>query len=216
LNYLFNRYFNRLLIWTRFRMKEDLLSQYQAEDVLQEVFMVAMKKYHSVEWESGEDFCRWLVSIVNFKLRDLRKHLLAGKRNLNKEVSFDQGAPSPRSPRARQWKNDDSSSTGFQPIDKSQNTPSAILELKNRHQEFEEILKKLPSLQREAILLVRVGGKSVSQAAQELGEHTEKISRALVRGFINIRKIIRLHKSQVPYLAEEDPDHGRRNSAPTL
>ncbi len=207
LNYLLTRYRNRLLLWIRYRLDKSLTRRLDPEDILQDVYLTALKKFSTLDCNDGEHFFRWILSIVENRLRDVRRHHLSSeKRTVRKEryVELDKlGESDPDRP-------DQSSAS------RSPRTPSGILELENRLEEFQEIIRELPQPQRDAIILVRIGGMTVAEAAEALGLPAQSIYLGLVRGFLNIRKIIRRKKEQWPYLAEKDPKGGKVDAGPHL
>lgn len=200
LNYLLTRYRKRLLLWIRYRLDRSLTRRLDPEDILQDVYLTALEKFSSLDCNDGEGFFQWILSMVENRMRDVRKHhLSSAKRTVRKEkyVEPDElGESDPGRPDQR-------------PLSASPKTPSGILELENQLREFQEVITELPQLQRDAIMLVRIGGLAVAEAAKVLGLPPQSIYLGLVRGFMNIRKIIRRKKEQWPYLAEKDPKGGK-------
>jgi RNA polymerase sigma factor (sigma-70 family) len=190
LEYLFQRYRNRLLAWARYRLSREFIPRLDEEDLFQEVSVVICRKVTDATFKSGDDFFHWCIAILDNRLKDLRKrHLESEKRTVIRE---DHGI---------------GSSTDNLPFAlPEEETPSGILQARARLHELLDVVEQLPPLQRDAIFHVRVAGLPVAEAARRLSESGEDISIALVRGFMNVRKLVRLHPDRWPHLAEEDPD----------
>lgn len=88
---LFSQYEDRLRRLVHFRLDRRLLGRIDANDVLQEVYLVAAKRYQEYVANPAVAFFVWLRQQTLQVLVDLhRHHIKAQMRDANREVSFQQ------------------------------------------------------------------------------------------------------------------------------
>jgi len=169
LNQLCKVYGARVLWIVRLRMGQELRSQMDSVDLVQDAFVSALKDLPNFTYKSEGDFLRWLSRITENRLRDNLDKLHANKRDIRKEVRLDNFG----------------TTTGGRfvgtagPIDST--TPSAIM---SKSEEFDELAKAMDALKpeyREVIMLTKIEGLSYKEIADRLGKSSEAVRKLVSR-----------------------------------
>ena len=169
LNDLFARYhqtmveFARRKLGPRLRLKEDPV------DLAQTTFREAIRDFGRYEYQGQGSLLRWLVQILQNKIRDKAEFYSAGKRDLSKERAMDGGA----------------SKDGEEP------TPMdfvsgdlSVTKVVQRDENFEllrESLEELSPDHRKAISLVFFEGLQLREAGKRMGGKSEDAVRMMLR-----------------------------------
>ncbi|MHC4191676.1 MAG: sigma-70 family RNA polymerase sigma factor [Planctomycetota bacterium] len=151
----------RVLWLVRLRMGKELRSKLESVDLVQDVFISALKDLGNFTYRNEGDFVRWLARITENRLRDNLDKLHADKRDIRKEVRLNTHKPTI----------EDSFAAALEPIDAT--TPSVII---SKREEFDQLAKAIDKLKpeyREVIVLTKVEGLSYSQIGDKLGRSAD-------------------------------------------
>ena len=170
LNELFARHYQTMLTVARMRLGARLRSKEEPDDLAQTTFREATRDFASYTYRGEGSLLRWLVQILQNKIRDKAEFYSAGKRDLAKERSIDAAVPGA----------EDSSGGFFEP-------PSEDLTVTMQVQRTEDYdllrqgLAELSEDHRKAITLVFFQGKSLREAGQLMEGRSEDAVRMLLR-----------------------------------
>jgi RNA polymerase sigma-70 factor (ECF subfamily) len=169
LNDLFARYhaimveLARQRIGGRLRLKED------PQDLAQTTFREAARDFRRYEYRGPGSMLRWLVQILQNKIRDKAEYYSAGKRDASLETALD--APIDRS-------------TDFESGPEPQSPDLSVTRVVQRDERFQmlrEALAELTPEHRQAITLVFFEGLSLREAGARMGGRSEDALRMLLR-----------------------------------
>src|SRR5271170_4517515 len=131
-------------------------NRYDAEDLLQETSLVICEKFD--EFEDGTDFVAWACQIAYWRIRYSRQKFARSKVVFNQEI-----------------------------VDAVAHTASTMAgELDSRHEALGNCLQKLPSRDRELLLVRYEQGSGVEEAAKRSGRTLQTAYKALAR----LRKLL--------------------------
>ena len=169
LNELFTRYYHVLVQTARRRLGPRLKAKEEPDDLAQTTFREATRDFKAYSYRGEGSLLRWLIQIMQNKIRDRAEFYSAGKRDLSRERSLN---PT-QSKEAENQK----------PIDPM----SADLTVTMRVQRVEnfEILRdamsELSEDHRRAITLVFFQGLSLREAGERMGGRSEDAVRMMLR-----------------------------------
>jgi RNA polymerase sigma-70 factor (subfamily 1) len=169
LNDLFARYHSQMVEIARRRIGPKLRRKEDPDDLAQTTFREATRDFKKYEYRGEGSLVRWLVQILQNKIRDKAEFYAAGKRNTSMETALD-------APLNRQ--NPDS--RGMEPEAKDLSVTRQV----QRDERFEILRKALVELSpeyREAITLVFFQGLPLREAGQRMGGRSEDALRMLLR-----------------------------------
>jgi RNA polymerase sigma-70 factor (subfamily 1) len=169
LNDLFARYHSQMVEIARRRIGPKLRRKEDPDDLAQTTFREATRDFKNYEYRGEGSLVRWLVHILQNKIRDKAEFYSAGKRNTSLETALD--APLDR-------RNTDSK--GMEP----EATDLSVTRQVQRDERFEILRKALVELSpeyREAITLVFFQGLPLREAGQRMGGRSEDALRMLLR-----------------------------------
>lgn len=180
---LLRRYEQRVYRIARIRMgariRRILAGLFDSGDIVQNAYIVAMRKIRDLELESHASIIQWLTRIVQNQVRDALDHAQAQRRAQDKEVRIDQ-VP-----------------VGTEPIDLIASTPQPLEIVSDRElgEIYDRCVEALEHDQREVILLREYSGGSWEFIARELGRPsahaTEELYRRARRALIpHLRKYL--------------------------
>jgi RNA polymerase sigma-70 factor (ECF subfamily) len=180
LNELFARYYQTMVEMARRRLGARLRSKEDPDDLAQTTFREAARDFGSYTWRGEGSLLRWLIQILQNKIRDRAEFYSAGKRDLGKERSIDVPVES----------NPEESAAIELP------SPDLTVTMQvERDENFEllrEALKDLSPLHRQAITLVFFQDLSLRDAGERMGGRTEDAVRMMLRRAENrLRDILR-------------------------
>ena len=151
----------RVLWLVRIRMGKELRSKLESVDLVQDVFVSALKDLGNFTYKNEGDFVRWLSGITENRLRDNLDKLHADKRDIRKEVRLNTHRPTI----------EDSFAAALEPIDAT--TPSVII---SKREEFDKLAKAIDALKpeyREVIVLTKIEGLSYREIGDKLGRSAD-------------------------------------------
>lgn len=168
LNELFARYHAimvevaRRRIGPRLRLKEDPV------DLAQTTFREATRDFARYEYRGPGSLLKWLIQILQNKIRDKAEFYAAGKRDSSLEVTFEpapgqettRGAPEPSS---------------------KDLSVTRVVQRDERFEYLRDALEQLSPEHRQAITLVFFEGLSLREAGERMGGRTEDALRMLLR-----------------------------------
>ncbi len=149
-----------LQTYVRSRIGAHLKSHIDDQDILQETSAVAWKSISKLQWTGPDTMIRWLKGIARHAiLRQVDSHR---RRRLI-------------------FLEDD-----LQNVDP---TPSRKLQRQERFDRLKKALDSLPDDYREAILLVRIDGMKIKDAAKEMQKSPKAVVHLLSRGLKKLKSI---------------------------
>ena len=169
LNDLFARYHQTMVevarrkLGPRLRLKEDPV------DLAQTTFREATRDFDRYEYQGQGSLLRWLVQILQNKIRDKAEFYSAGKRDLSKERAMDGGASKD---------GDEPTPMDFVSGDLS------VTKVVQRDENFELLRESLGELSpdhRKAISLVFFEGLQLREAGKRMGGKSEDAVRMMLR-----------------------------------
>jgi RNA polymerase sigma-70 factor (ECF subfamily) len=187
LNRLFARYQNRVLRIVRLRLHPELREKLkmQSMDIVQEVFIAALRKLNEFEPTSKGAFLHWLSKIVENYIRDQIDYFSAQKRySPLKELSLDETL-----------KTDSESELRVSEIIPSEDTsPSQYALRKEIKSAMDNLLLRLEDADREVIIQHKLEELTFKEIAQLHNKTEDAVRKQYQRA---LQKLISL--------AEEDP-----------
>lgn len=169
LNTLFAQYYGTMVDLARRRLGPRLRIKEEADDLAQTTFREATRDFFQYEYRGDGSFLRWLVQILQNKIRDRAEYYAASKRDVSRERPVEDVRP-----------NEGPDSGRYE-------TPSEDLSVTRLVQRTEELqilkdaLEELSADHRTAITLVFFQGLSLRQAGERMGGRTEDAVRMLLR-----------------------------------
>jgi len=187
LNSLFARYQNRVLRIVRLRLNPELREKLkmQSIDIVQDVFIAALRKLNEFEPTSKGAFLHWLSKIVENYIRDQIDYFSAQKRHSPlKEILLDETL-----------KTDSGSEVKVHEIIPSEDTsPSQYASRKEIKSALDNLLLRVEEADREVIILYKLEELTFKEIAQLHNKTEEAVRKQYHRAF---QKLISF--------AEEDP-----------
>ncbi|MBM3975598.1 MAG: sigma-70 family RNA polymerase sigma factor [Planctomycetes bacterium] len=169
LNLLFKTYYDLMLELARKRLGTRLRGKEEADDLAQTTFREATRDFHAYVYRGEGSLLRWLVRILQNKIRDRAEFYAARKRDISREHSLDETSrDDPELPRV--------------PEPAAREVP--VARAAERHEEdriLREALSRLSPEHRQAITLVFFEGRQLKEAGQLMGGRTEDAVRMLLR-----------------------------------
>ena len=180
---VFDRYRKRLRRMVKLRMDRRLTGRIDADDVLQESYLEAMRKLEDYRQRTTDlPVFLWLRLIVAEKLIDLhREHLGARKRDVSREVSLYRG-PMPEA----------SSAALAAQLMGSITSPSLAAVRMETKLRIQEVLNRMDELDREVLTLRNFEQLSNSETARVLNITQQAASNRYVRALIRMKETLRL------------------------
>lgn len=167
LNELFQRYHRMMVEVARRKIGPRLRLKEEPDDLAQTTFREATRDFQQYEYRGEGSFLRWLLQILQNKIRDKAEFYAAGKRDSTKETQLDtpvnpaQGSlPEPES--------DDLSVT-------------KRVQRAERFDMLRDALEELNPEYRQAITLVFFENLSLREAGERMGGRTEDALRMMLR-----------------------------------
>jgi RNA polymerase sigma-70 factor (subfamily 1) len=170
LNELFTRHYQTMLTVARMRLGARLRSKEEPDDLAQTTFREATRDFASYTYRGEGSLLRWLVQILQNKIRDKAEFYSAGKRDLTKERPIDSSTPD----------SEGASGGFFEPPSEDLTVTMQV----QRTEDFDllrEALAELSDDHRKAITLVFFQGKSLREAGALMEGRSEDAVRMLLR-----------------------------------
>jgi RNA polymerase sigma-70 factor (ECF subfamily) len=187
LNRLFARYQNRVMRIVRLRLHPDLREKLkmQSMDIVQEVFIAALRKLNEFEPTSKGAFLHWLSKIVENFIRDQIDYFSAQKRH----------SPLKELPLDETLRTDSGSEVKVSEIIPSEDTsPSQYASKKEIKGALDNLLLRLEDADREVIILYKLEELTFKEVAQLYNKTEDAVRKQYHRA---LQKLISL--------VEEDP-----------
>jgi RNA polymerase sigma-70 factor (ECF subfamily) len=168
LNQLFARYHGLMVELARRRIGPRLRLKEDADDLAQTTFREATRDFRQYQYRGEGSFLRWLVQILQNKIKDKAEYYGASKRDSGRE----------RSSEDMRGKADET--LRFDPPSSALSVTQAIA----REEEFKILREALESLSpdhRKAITLVFFQGLSLREAGEQMENRSEDAVRMLLR-----------------------------------
>lgn len=168
LNDLFTRYHTLMVDMARRRLGPKLRGKETPDDLAQTTFREAARDFGSYQYRGEGSLLRWLVRILQNKIRDKAEFYSAGKRDVSRE---------------RNIEGEDQDGGRFQRYEPSSPDLSVTRQVQ-REEEFSILRSALDDLSddhRTAITLVFFQGMSLREAGAKMGGRTEDAVRMLLR-----------------------------------
>jgi RNA polymerase sigma-70 factor (ECF subfamily) len=169
LNQLCKFYGERVRWIVRLRMGEELRSKLESMDMVQDVLLSALKDLRDFRYQDEGDFLRWLSRIAENRLRDNVDKLHADKRDIRKEVRFDNYGPRTEGRSFGERGQVDST------------TPSVIMSRKEELDELARAIEELKPEYKEVIVLTKIEGLSYKEISNRLGKSDEAVRKLFTR-----------------------------------
>jgi RNA polymerase sigma-70 factor (ECF subfamily) len=169
LNQLCSVYGERVRRIIRLRMNQKLRSKLDSVDVVQDALILALENLNDFTYRNEGDFLRWLSRIAENKFLDILDKFYADKRDVRKEIPFNQGGSNAKS--------------NFVGITEPMGTktPSFIVSRKEALDRLEKALDELKPEYREVVVLKKIEGLSHTEIAERLGKNTGAVRMLLAR-----------------------------------
>lgn len=177
LNQLCKVYGPRVHWMIRLRMGKELRSKLESMDLVQDTLINALSGLDDFTYKSEGDFVRWLSKISENELRRSLKRLRTDKRDIRKEIRFDNYNPTT-----------ESVFVGTHgPIDAM--TPSVIMSRKEELDKLERAMDELKPEYREAIILTKIEGLSYKEISKRLGKSNDAVRKLVSRAIIALTNV---------------------------
>ncbi|MEZ5977255.1 MAG: RNA polymerase sigma factor [Planctomycetota bacterium] len=166
LNTLFERYHGMLVEVARRRLGARLKLREDPDDLAQTTFREATRDFRQYRYQGEGSLLRWLIQILNNKIRDKAEFYSATKRDLSRERAIEVG------------KGDEARTIDLEAHDLS------VTRQVSREEEFDILrhgLERLSPDHRTAITLVFFQGLTLREAGEHMGGRTEDAVRMLLR-----------------------------------
>lgn len=160
-NQLCALYADRVRWIVRLRMGKELRSKLESMDLVQETLVRALRGLDGFTYRNEGDFVRWLSKIAENELRGNLRRLHAEKRDVRREVRFDD------------YRSTAGSAFVGMPEPIRTTTPSVITSRKEDFAKLEKALGVLKPEHKEAIILTKIEGLSYAQMGARLGKSAD-------------------------------------------
>lgn len=170
LNQLFTRYHHLLTDIARRRLGARLRQKEEADDLAQTTFREATRDFSRYRYRGDGSLLRWLVQILDNKIRDRAEFYSAGKRDISRERAMEVSGGN----------DSDGESRMIEPPAEDLSITRQV----SRDEEFQILRKSLERLSpehRQAITLVFFQGLTLRQAGEQMGGRSEDAVRMLLR-----------------------------------
>jgi len=166
MNELFARHYQIMVEMARRRLGPRLRQREDPDDLAQTTFREAVRDFSSYGYRGEGSLLRWLIQILQNKIRDRAEFYSAGKRDLSKERSMDGGS--------------DDDSPGYELSSDDLSITRQVQRDENYHL-LREALTELTEDHRMAIQLVFFQGLSLRDAGNQMGGRSEDAVRMMLR-----------------------------------
>jgi RNA polymerase sigma-70 factor (ECF subfamily) len=174
LNQLYKIYAERVRWMVRFRMSKELRSKLESMDLVQDTLISAFNGLDNFTYKNEGDFVRWISKIAENELRRNFKKLHADKRDIHKEVQFDN------------HRRTTTNSFPGTPISINSTTPSIIMSRKEDLDKLEKSLDQLKPEYKKVIVLAKIDGLSYEEIGKRLGKTADAIGMLLSRAMASL------------------------------
>lgn len=162
-NELFGRYLTRVENLVRTRLGAELRTRESISDIVQEVYLEAVRSFDRFSPQAPQGFYRWLCKIVEHKIVDShRRHFGAARRDARREVALEQiGSPALDGPEG--------------------DSPSRIMLRDEASHQVRQALMRLPPDHRRVIELRQFEVLNSAEVGRRMNRSAEAVRALLVR-----------------------------------
>jgi RNA polymerase sigma-70 factor (ECF subfamily) len=168
LNELFARYHQLMVEMARRRLGARLRLKEDPDDLAQTTFREATRDFANYEYRGEKSLVRWLVQILQNKIRDKAEFYSAGKRDLSRERELE--VPSPAREPSQQPEVPDEDLSVTRRVQAGEN-----------YDLLRKAIKELSPEHRQAITLVFFQGLTLREAGERMGGRSEDAVRMMMR-----------------------------------
>jgi RNA polymerase sigma factor (sigma-70 family) len=161
---LFGLHADRLHVFVKAKLGAALREKIEAEDVLQDAYVSALKSFEQFEYADEGAFLRWMCRIIDHRLRDANDYFTADKRQA---IPLARKAPT-------------GPSTALHRVEARQKVESALLQLSEEH--------------RQVILLRYFEGLSTEEAGVRMNRTAGAIRNLCARALVELGKHLGVDK----------------------
>jgi len=169
LNELFQRYHTTMVEVARRKLGPRLRIKETPDDLAQTTFREATRDFAQYQYQGEGSLLRWLIQILQNKIRDKAEFYSAGKRDLSRERAME----------GRGYKDDDDRGPMDLPGDDL--TVTQVVSRDENFQFLRDALVDLSEEHRRAITLVFFEGLTLRQAGERMGGRSEDAVRMMLR-----------------------------------
>jgi len=169
LNDLFTRYHQLMVELARRKIGPRLRQKEDPDDLAQTTFREATRDFANYEYRGEGSLVRWLVQILQNKIRDKAEYYAAGKRDVGRERGLEV-APD----------NDPDTLQSVEPPSRDLSVTMQVSRGENL-KFLREALEELSPEHRQAITLVFFEGKQLREAGEAMGGKSEDAVRMMLR-----------------------------------
>ena len=177
---LFCRYEGRVLAAVRLRLGSGLRKKLESGDIVQEVFIDALRQVNSFDFKTEGAFLHYLNKVVSNKIRDEADHWKTQKRDVGKEAPLENlRSPESENPLDRLE-------------DRAARTPSKIIGLREDLAMLERAMDRLGEESeeyRDLIIAVKLEGKTYAEIAENKGVSVDAVRMQVRRAVLALTKI---------------------------
>jgi len=175
---LLELYRNYLRLLAESQLDRKLRTRLSPSDLVQETMLEAHRDFAQFRGVSESEFLGWLRQIlVNNMSRQIEFHVLAGKRDIRREISLD---------RLRGALGRSTAQLGvFLPG--REDAPSAIVERRERAVILADIMSQLPTDHRQVLMLRNLQGLPFQDVAERMGRSVPAAKMLWVRAIKSLR-----------------------------
>jgi len=166
MNELFARHYQIMVEMARRRLGPRLRAKEDPDDLAQTTFREAVRDFSSYGYRGEGSLLRWLIQILQNKIRDRAEFYSAGKREIGKERSMD-GGPTDDAPT-------------FEPMSDDLSITRQVQRDENYHL-LRDALTELTEDHRQAIQLVFFQGLTLREAGEQMEGRSEDAVRMMLR-----------------------------------
>jgi RNA polymerase sigma-70 factor (ECF subfamily) len=167
-------YVERVQRIVRFRMGRELRGKLESMDLVQDVFVAAVKDLGKFEYRDEGDFLRWMSKIAENRIRDNLKRLHADKRDIRREVRIDHRVPTA------------GGNCAVVPEPIRTTTPSVIISVREELDKLENAMNLLKPEYREVIVLNQIEGLSLKKIGDKLGKSPDAVRMLVARAMASL------------------------------
>ena len=164
---LFEKAYPQLLQAARFRLGPALRARLDTMDLAQTAYHAAFRDLSRYQYEGKGSFSRWLLGILENKIRNSLEYFKAKRRDMRKDVSLDAGAPVP----AIKW------------------SPSDELEAAEDREHLEKAMDMLPEDHRDVIVSRYYLGMPWAEIGEQMGRSEEAAQMLCNRALAKLKKL---------------------------
>lgn len=174
LNVLFARHHQRILRIVRLRLNPGLRERLklQSMDIVQEMFLHALKKLQSFQYTGDGSFIHWLSRIVENVIRDQLDYVFAQKRSPEGECSLDQSITE---------SNDKLHLHDV--VSREDTSPTQHILKRDIKTAVDELLLELSEADREVIIQHQLEGLTFVEIASYAGKSEDAVRKQFKRSF---------------------------------